>query len=266
MNFNIFLKILFIAAVIYAYGIENAQAESPENSKVEYPYNPYVPAWDWFCLKPYFLPQDNPIKKKLDYIFTHKRATFSKESFESVGFEKIKLRDPTNIVVGKHPALKGYLIKAYLDTQPFLIDWVNWMNRIAGALSIQECITKNNFQSFAVPRKWIYPLPENPSPPDFCKRKNFILIVEEMPILSKKKILEFYKKQVTVSQLTELFILFTELGLIDSIYPDNIPPTATGKIAFIDTEHHHQWPVNLEKFKQFLSPAMQDYWQSLIDQ
>jgi hypothetical protein len=86
-----------------------------------------------------------------------------------------------------------------------------------------------------------------------------------MPILSKEKILKFYKSKITPAKLVELFILFTELGLIDSIYPDNIPPTRSGKIAFIDTEHHHHWPVNLEKFKHFLSPAMQVYWQSLIE-
>ncbi|MBA2369446.1 MAG: hypothetical protein H0V82_10550 [Candidatus Protochlamydia sp.] len=262
MKLNTISKILFFAFFIFSCCHE-IQAERQDSKS--YPYNRYVPSCDWVCLEPYFLPLDHPIKGKLDAIFTKKRVTFSKESFEEAGFEKIKLRAPTNIVVGRHPALKGYLIKAYLDTQPYLIDWVNWMNRIAGAQSIQECIKRHDFHHFEVPRKWIYPLPENPSPENLCNRKNFILIVKEMPILSNEKTLKFYRNKICPAQLDELFILFTELGLIDSIYPDNIPVTKNGKIAFIDTEHHHQWPVKLEKFKHFLSPAMQEYWQVLIE-
>ena len=86
-----------------------------------------------------------------------------------------------------------------------------------------------------------------------------------MKILSIEENLKHYKKKITKKQLKGLFTLLKEVGLIDSIYPDNIPFTQSGKIAFIDTEHHHQWPVQLEKFKQFLSPAMQEYWQSLMD-
>lgn len=237
-------------------------------AKTAYSYNPFVPLDDWNSLQPYFLPVNHPIKDKLDRIFTQKRATASKETFEGAGFGKITLRQPTNIVVGKHPNLKGYLVKAYLDSQPDFIEWGNWLNRILGAQAIKECIKRHRFNDFLAPKKWIYPLPEYPSPPHKpgYHRKNFILVVEDMNILSNQETVDRYKKKVSREQLKGLYTLLSELGLIDSIFPDNIPFTKSGKIAFIDTEHHHLWPVDYQRFKQFLSPIMQEYWQTLIDQ
>ncbi len=237
-------------------------------AKNAYSYNPFVPLDDWNALQPYFLPINHPVKDRLDRIFTKKRATASKESFEAAGFGKITLRQPTNIVVGKNPELKGYLVKAYLDSQPDFIDWGNWLNRILGAKAIKESIKVHGFKDFLVPQKWIYPLPEHPSPPSKLgyHRKNFILIVEDMHILPNQETLDKYKKKISKGQLKGLYTLLSELGLIDSIFPDNIPFTKSGKIAFIDTEHHHLWPVNYQRFKQFLSPTMQEYWQTLIDQ
>ncbi|MCE2983922.1 MAG: hypothetical protein LW832_10215 [Parachlamydia sp.] len=240
---------------------------SPAFGTQSYNYNPHVPCWDWFNLEPYFLPPDHPLKPKLDRLFS-KRVTLSKETMEKAGFKKIHLRQPTNIVIGRHADLKGYLVKAYLDTQPPLIDWVNWVNRIKGAQTIQEMIDKYQMKDFLVPKKWIYPLPEHPSPPNQSgyHRKNFILVVEDMHILQDEDNRKAFQNKMTPARLKRLFILFTEGGLIDSIYPDNIPFTKKGKIAFIDTEHFHCWPVNVLRFKQFLSPAMQEAWQNLIDQ
>lgn len=236
-----------------------------EEERNPYPYNPLV-AWDvWQSLEPYFLPSTHPIKPKLDRLFK-KRVTLTKETFEKAGFDKIKLRNPTNIVVGKHPDLQGYLVKAYLDYQPVPVDWWNWARRITGALAIQECLHQHGFSGFCVPRKWIYPLPD-PIVPDrtgFC-RKNFILIVEDMHILDHEETLKGYKKKMTKQKLKALYTILTEVGLIDSVFPSNVPFTTQGKMAFIDTEHHHLQPVPYIRLKPYLSSTMQEYWQLLID-
>jgi hypothetical protein len=224
-----------------------------------------VPESLWQELEPYFLPHNHPIKKKLDRFFSQKRVTLSKESFEKAGFNKVKMRKPTNIVVGKHHRFPGYLFKVFFDTQPYVAEWDNWVKRIEGARSIKECIRKHNFHDFVAPKKWIYPLPEFPAPPDdpYYIRKNFILIVEDMRILRAKDNLDAYKNKITHEQLFALFTLLTEVGLIDSVYPDNTPFTIKEKIAFIDTEHHHLAPVPFHKLTHHLSPSMQTYWESL---
>lgn len=233
-----------------------------------YPYNPYVSPDVWQILEPYFLPLNHPIKAKLDRIFSKTRATLSPESFEAAGFGKVKLRQPGNLVIGRHPNLKGYLVKAYLDTQIPLPEWSNWINRIQGAESIQACLKKHRYRSFTVPKKWIYPLPAEPSPPNngLYNRKNFILVVEDMNILSSDKNLKAYQKKITPEILDALYVILSEEGLLDSVYPDNIPFTKTGEIAFIDTEHHHKWPIPYDRLARYLSPNMQRYWQQLIQQ
>jgi len=229
-------------------------------------YNPAVSAEIWVELEPYFLPYDHPIRSKLDRIFS-KRVTASPITFEQAGFAKVKLRKPTNIVIGLHPALEGYVIKAYLDTQPPLCEWENWIKRIMGARAIASCIKRYGLRDCVVPRKWIYPLPHKPYPnlDNASLRKNFILVVEDMNILSNKSNLNAYKKKMSRPLLDQIFTIVKEEGLIDSLYPDNMPFTRSGKIAFIDTEHFHLSPVNYNILPPFLAYSMQNYWLSLIE-
>lgn len=230
-----------------------------------YVYNSLVPQVLWERLEPYFLPVNHPIKERLDRLFQKNRVTQSEETFENGGF-KVKKRKPNQIVIGKNPYFKEYIFKVYLDTQPVLHEWDNWLKRIEGARSIQACIEKHGFRHFCVPKKWIYPLPEHPSPSaDLQYRKNFILIVENMNILDSKDNLKSFEKKMTPKLLKELYTILTEEGLIDSVYPDNIPFRKNGQIAFIDTEHHHLTPIPYKRLTRFLSTDMQKYWKSLIE-
>lgn len=229
--------------------------------------HPFVVPDVWEKLEPYFLPINHPIKRKLDRLFHKKRVTQSRDIFEQAGFGNAEMRKPTNIVVGKHPDFKGYLFKVFLDTQPPVCEWCHWLKRIEGAQAIQDCITTHGFQHFRVPKKWIYPLPAEPSPPytSHYHRKNFILIVEDMQILSKEENLKAFKKNMRPKILRELYTILTEEGLIGSVYPKNIPFTHKGDLAFIDTEHHHIQPVPYHKLTRFLSAEMRDYWQTLTE-
>lgn len=228
--------------------------------------NPLVTPEVWLKLEPYFLPADHPIKMDLDHLFQKHRVTSSLESFEKCGFGKAKLRKPTNIVIGKSPRFKGFIFKVFLDCQPPLCEWENWLRRIEGASAIQQCLVQNDFHHFVVPKKWIYPLPQEPSPATPQEqRKNFILIVEDMNILNKKDNLKAYKTRMNERLLNELYVILSEVGLLDSVYPDNIPFTKTGQIAFVDTEHHHhpKDKVPYEKLTPFLSTKMGAFWSSL---
>lgn len=243
-------------------------ARSTRANGTPYIYNPLVHVDLWRTLEPYFLPIDHPAKAKLDRLFESQRVTLSKDTFEAAGLGKIQERQPTNIVVGKTPKITGIVIKAFLDTQPALPEWDNWLRRILGAQSIRQCIKRHGYTKFKAPRKWIYPLPVLPAPPlhPLYNRKNFILVVEDMRILSYQDNLDAYRHRMTKELLDQLYTILTEEGLIDSVYPDNIPFTKDGYIAFIDTEHHHKAPIKYDRLKSYFSPAMQTYWQKLIDQ
>ena len=205
----------------------------------------------------------HPIKRKLDKLFKKTRVTESPETFSKAGFGKPHLRKPTNIVIGKHKDFKGYIFKVYLDSQPELCDWALWISRIKGSLAIQSCIRRHGFQHFAVPKKWIYLLPTNcvshgPNP------KTSILIVEDMNILDSKSNLDAFKTKMTPKILRELYTIISEECLIDSVFPDNIPFTKRGRIAFIDTEHYHcNQPIPYMKLTKYLSTSLQKIWVDL---
>ncbi len=253
----------FLASTCYDL---NKVLSAGASTSLVYPYNPSVPLEVWQKLEPFFLPANHPIKAKLDRIFHKQRATLSKETFEEAGFGKVKERKPTNIVVGKNPNLKGFIVKAYLDTQPALKDWENWLKRIEGARVIRDFIQKHKYDKlFKVPQKWIYPLPNEILPPNdpLYNQKNFILIVEDMDILDEQENLKAYQTKITTEFLDTFFIIIKELGLLDSVHPCNTPFSKDGKMAFVDTEHHHRWPLHYSGLARRLSQPMKEYWRKL---
>lgn len=215
-------------------------------------------------LKPYLLDETSPLKKKLDKLFGKTRVTESVESFEKAGFGKVRLRKPTNIVVGKHKDFKGYLFKVYLDSQPPVCEWCNWIMRIEGAKCIKECIKRRGYRNFTVPDKWIYLLPSRPLSKG-AHPKCSVLIVKEIDILDASANLKAYKTKMNARLLRELFTIIDEERLLDSVFPDNAPFTRAGKIAFIDTEHFHcSEPIPFHKLSPYLSPDMQKRWNELV--
>src|SRR5205085_2684107 len=72
-------------------------------------------------------------------------------------------------------------------------------------------------------------------PTSECKR--YILVVEDMHLLSSSENADAYVLDMNKAKLNALYIMLTENLLIDSIFIDNIPFCKDGKIAFIDTEH-----------------------------
>ena len=119
-----------------------------------------------------------------------------------------------------------------------------------------------------VPHKWIYPLPADPSPKEKegIYRKNFILVTEEMDILSRKKNRKAYNKRITKKHLIALYTLINECGLLDSVYADNVPFCKDGKMAFIDTEHSlNEPPYPLAFIGQYLNDEMLGYWEQLLN-
>lgn len=236
------------------------------NVEASYPYNPYVEETLWRTLEPSFLPEDHPIKNQLDKIF-QKRVTSNKRSLIKAGFEIIHPGKLNHPLVVSHSKLKGYLIKVFVDASYDLSDGKELFYRIKGAKVVSQVIADNELEKFfKVPKKWIYPLPEFPEPVKFSgSRKNFVLIVQDMDIYDEVENKKMWRSKITPELLEKVYILLDEGGLCDSIYAFNLPFSHDGKIAVIDTEYYHCWPVNFRRLTKYLSPKMQQKWEQIIN-
>lgn len=227
--------------------------------------NPFITAEERTELGDFLIPSEHPIKPLLDSIFLSSRATSDRASLQKAGFKIIKDQPRSYIIVAKHPTIPGFLFKIYLDSdtrlKKQLPGWQWYKNRIKGIKDIEKCIADNKFTIFKTPEKWVYPLPMVPAPNPFYDRKNFVLVVQDMDILSDKENLEHWKTLITEKHLDDLKVVFETCGG-SSIRPRNLPFTRDGKIAFIDTEYPHHIPV-YKQCNKFLSKKMLAYWKKI---
>lgn len=229
----------------------------------------YINEGLWKQLFPYFLPESHPMKELLDAFFSRDRLLLNAKSMRKAGFTSLTPQKVTRLIVTKHPKLKGYVIKTYLDAQKARknkSEGYYWLLRIEGANAIRSLIEEKGWQSsFKVPHKWIYPLPAEPSPPRHFQRINFLLIEEDMDIFDNKTNEQLWGSSAVTSELLEkLFYIIETLGLKDCPKPDNIPFSQDGKVAFVDTQTHHEWPINYKKLEQWLAPTMKSFWKERI--
>lgn len=230
--------------------------------------NPYVSQKTWNKVSPYFLPEDHPVKADLDLLFSCTRVILNLETLEEAGFIAPHVQKFTRTVVTRHPGFPGYIFKLYLDAQRYFkeTEWECWIRRVSGAQATQTAIDARGLQNlFKVPKKWIYPLPPEPSPSDDFIRKNFILVEEDMDLCEKKLNESLWGgHRVSSALLDEFFYILETVGLNDSAKPHNASFSNDGRIAFIDTEWHHHWPVAHKALTPYLSSANRAYWKRLI--
>lgn len=224
----------------------------------------------WYALKPHFLPEDHPIKKKLDRIFEKARASYDEHSLKKAGFSARKPRTNTQMTVARHPDLEGYLLKLVMDTIDRPEEWYDWRLRIAGAQVIRDSIIAHKFNHIMkVPNKWIYPLPLKPEPPtlpSYAQRKYFILVVEDMNIVDHDENYFLWGSiAMTYEMMDAIYIVFEECGLYDSVFPFNVPFSEDGRLAFIDTEWYHDWPIKYERLTKYFPAHMREYWEAIVE-
>lgn len=251
---QVFLRALALVFVFFTLSLAALEHDCPVN----------VPYDVWERLSPYFLQEDHPAKKKLDLIFSSKDLLKNEGSLKKAGFKPTGARGYSKTLILKHKKLKKHLIKTYTDDQIGIVDYEIWMRRIDGAFAVSSAIENHGFQKFfKVPRKWIYQVPRNGNSFD---EKNFVLVVEDMEIYDKRGngIMWSNAEYVNKENLNALYIILKEVGLKDSIYIDNIPFSIDERIAFVDTDHFYQWPVQYGRLTPVLEKNMQDYWTGLI--
>lgn len=230
-----------------------------------YSAHPYISEETWLKVRPHLLPDNHPIRHTLDKMFTKKRHSQTLQSLQESGFKtKGGPENHSKTIFCTHKNIKGYVAKIIPDE--FNADEVTrLLSRIIGAHTVQEIIDKYDYRKMIkVPKKWLYVLPPEPSPPPEMIRKNFILIAEDMDIYSKEENYPIWKSFLMTPELLHaVYTVITEGGLNDSVYAFNIPFSKDGKIAFIDTEDHHKWPIPYFRLRKYLSNEMKIYWDQL---
>lgn len=226
----------------------------------------YVDDATWKRVSPYLLSPKSYLRTALDKIFTKTRASTSFETMEKAGFECKPLRVCSHILVATHRRIKGYWVKVYLDNVPEVNEVDLLISRIEGANATREAIKKFGYKKiFKVPKKYLYPLPESPEADPNLQRKNFILVVED--VRKRNSNVHLWRGGlVTRDRLQALYNIVTEVGLSDSVIISNIPFCQDNRNAFLDTEHHHRWPIPYYKLFQYLSPHRATTWQEIINQ
>ncbi len=232
--------------------------------------HPHAPsAKEWKKVAPYLIPDTHPLKPKLDAIFSQSRVLKSSSSMKKAGFINPYPKNFTQLVVTKHPDLKGYIIKAYLDCQSLggnCAEQRYWIKRVQGADFIRSTIERNDWEHlFKVPVKWIYALPAKPAPSKDYSGRYFILVEDDMDIYDEKTNRKLWKSDTVSTEILDaLLVILQENGLHDCVKTANIPFSKDGKIAFVDTQSHHEWPVPLTRLSALLSPANQKHWKKII--
>jgi hypothetical protein len=248
---------IFLFICLFIFG--SVEAASP---------HPYIKEKIWDYVTPYLIPDDHPAKAKLDEIFSKTRVTTSIKTMEKAGFRNVVPQKFTHIIVTSHPELEGYIIKVYLDAHRYYKqrpEYMYYVWRAMGSRKIQKLLDEMGWNdTFKVPKKWIYPLPAEPSPPAELIRKNFILIEEDMDIFDTAENNRCWESDLVDKELIDKFYyIVTELGLSDCAKPPNAPFSKDGRIAFVDTQTFDSWPVSYEKLTSFLSDEMRAYWKQL---
>jgi len=220
----------------------------------------------WNHVTPYLIPDNHPMKEKLDRIFKKTRASHSTTSLSYAGFTDIKKGPFSHATICRHHKLKGYIVKLFRDEQKGLSDWKQWVSRASGSKCVRESIQKHGWgRVLKAPRKWIYPLPSNPPAQPGADKKNFILIAEDMKIIATKDNKSLWKShEITKPLLDAIFTLITEEGLSDTVQAFNMPFSIDGRIALIDLEHHHEWPIPYRVLLRYLNSSNAEYWDQLI--
>lgn len=220
-------------------------------------------------MAPWVLPENHPMKARLDAIFSASRVILDKETFRAAGFHTFTVQPRSYVRVATHENLPGYVVKVYFDNEKRLKrnveGWRWFVKRCEGAKRLSRIIKTKKIKHFVVAKKWIYVLPASSKSPvgEEYSPKSEILIAEDMNIVSHRRSREAWKTVMTEKHLDELYWLVT-YGKGGTFRPDNICYTREGKFAFIDTEYTDR-ESSLKMLSRYLSPEMGKYWKKLVD-
>lgn len=248
-----------------AHSLLHLEARSPRAKPAPFTKPAGVTDEIWAEIQPYLMPVDHPARKTLDDIFSQFRVVANSETIAQAGFN-LTPQQGVHVHATKHPRLSGYVVKIYPDLHPER-EWFKWIKRCQGAELVRDAIARFNYgKTFKVPHKWVYVLPDQfaVAPQQGIYPKHFILVVEDMKILDpKENRSRYHSKHMHRATLQALVNIMEDLGLSDAVRCANVPFCKDGKLAFVDTESWHRWPVWYHPTKEWLAIPMRKYWNEI---
>lgn len=219
----------------------------------------------WAAVQPWIMPLNHAARGPLDRIFSRTRALDNSQSLLDAGFTNSTPGDGSQTIVTLHNKVPHYVMKLYLDSQAGVSDWQSWVTRASGAEMARNAIKDHKYYPMLVaPYKWIYPLPAVPVADPAKEGKNFVLVVDKMPTLSKDESTLRWYKDMNRKQLQAIYTIIQELGLVKASDIANLPWEWDLRNVFVDFEQHHVWPTQVENLRQWLRPEMQAYFDELL--
>jgi hypothetical protein len=217
-------------------------------------------------INPYLLPTDHPAYSAMGTIFSHSGIIKNKKSVRKAGFKILFSQKKSHIYVLKHPLLRGYLLKVYLDSErkipKGMPGWKRLTMRCVVAEKIKSIIAKHNFRCFIVADKWVYPIPADGFGSGSSQQQPVVLLAKDMNIYNSKTSAMAWRKRAGYETMRELFEIFRR-GYGSAFLVGNLPYTHSGRFAFIDTEFGKR-RLPMVHLSRYFSPRMRTYWWSLL--
>jgi hypothetical protein len=258
-----------VQAVWYSLNPYTTREKLATDTRIRYPHfddNPYITSKMRDKMRPYLLSLNSTLKASLDKIFSPSRIMHDKKSFTKAGFINLFNQRYSRIKIAKHPALPGYLLKVYFDTDVLKKCEAGWdclTERCQGAENVRRLIKEKNLEHFSVPDKWLYPASVSKISSKTKSVQPVVLVVTDMNLVSIEESTKAWRKKVTHKHLDELFCILSH-GFASQSLPKNIPYSKNGTFACIDTEYPKRTYVNFNLAREFLAPEMKAYWDHLV--
>jgi hypothetical protein len=183
----------------------------------------------------WFVLDFDPKSIDLEKLFRDPDMFDSRDDWHDAGFEVLSRSSDSKIMVASHEAVNGVLFKKYAIEISLKEQIKNYARRIDGARRLKKFIEERELEHVVVPQKWLCELSREFGSD---RRKSHVLVVERLDILDEDKTIRKYY-DIDEDVLEELCIVFSAFRGLDST-ANNVPFTADGKIAFIDTEHWYR--------------------------
>jgi hypothetical protein len=184
----------------------------------------------------------------------------SPRSWQKAGFTVEGKGTMSNIMVGSHSSVPGYLFKKYSREISLKEQLKNYRRRIEGADKLRTFVAAQQLTQIVVPRKRLHELP-----PEFSRKgvPSYVLVVERLVLLESSESKRMYR-QMSNEDLRQLCtVLRTFEGLDSGVR--NVPFTRSGQIAFIDTERwNSKKKVHLHRIGEYLSDAQRQFAEAIF--
>jgi hypothetical protein len=169
---------------------------------------------------------------EIDQLFRDPEMFRSRDRWRDAGFEVLGRSSDSKIMVARHASAPGVLFKKYADEITRKEQIENYERRVEGASRVRDLIAARGLRGVVAPKKRIVKLPHQ-----FAgkKRSSYVLVVEQIPILSEDASRQAYK-DIDEDTLHDVIVVLWAFRGLDSTVK-NVPFTARGQVAFIDTEH-----------------------------